>query len=327
MKCHYCGNRRSELYLYCPACGAEEGKEYQQPPRTFELYRTHRLPAQTLPEGKRDLFRDFIKMPVGNLWIVRILLPLGLLQADQLAAIGRLAREYGQGEVHWTTRQGLEIPGVPGEKVLDLQDELAALGLKTAPRGGTGRNVVCCPGQPTCTNGLAAVRELAQQLQQEFAGKQGYPHKFKIAISGCPNNCARAEAHDFGLIAVQQVRVEKEKCTACGLCARACKEKAITITAEGAVIDYSNCQECGMCLRACPAGAIIETARGYRALVGGNGGRHPRLGRLWRQLAQAEEIVDLIKEVQADWIAHGRTKERIGAYLIRKEQEGKANEQ
>lgn len=322
MKCHFCGQRRSELYLYCPACGAEEGKEYQQSPRTFELYRTHRLPARELPPGKRDLFRDFIKMPVGNLWIVRILLPLGLMRAEQLAEVGRLAREYGNGEVHWTNRQGLEIAGVPGEKLLELKDELTALGLNTAPRGGTGRNVVCCPGLATCTNGLAAVRELALSLQQEFAGKQGYPHKFKIALSGCPNNCARAEAHDFGLIAIQQVEVQQDKCTSCGLCARACKEKAITIADTGAEIDYSRCQDCGMCLRACPTGAITEKARGYRALIGGNGGRHPRLGRILRPLVQADAIIDLIKEVQADWIANGRTKERIGAYLERKQREG-----
>jgi len=56
------------------------------------------------------------------------------------------------------------------------------------------------------------------------------------------------------------LRVKKELCLGCGLCASNCPEQAISMLSGQAEIDVNRCRECHICVKVCPQGAIIEQA-------------------------------------------------------------------
>lgn len=52
------------------------------------------------------------------------------------------------------------------------------------------------------------------------------------------------------------IKINVERCTACGTCVDTCAQGAISLRGQVATIDYSRCDECASCLSACPQGAI-----------------------------------------------------------------------
>lgn len=112
------------------------------------------------------------------------------------------AEQFGDGRVALTTRFSAEIQGVRPSGVEGLRECLQEYGLDT---GGTGpgiRPVVACKGT-VCTHGLMETQGFAREIHEKFY-KAWYhvqlPHKFKIGIGGCPNNCIKPTLNDFGLV-------------------------------------------------------------------------------------------------------------------------------
>ncbi|HEY79262.1 MAG TPA: 4Fe-4S binding protein [Dehalococcoidia bacterium] len=54
------------------------------------------------------------------------------------------------------------------------------------------------------------------------------------------------------------LRVRKDLCLGCGLCAESCPRQAISLPSGQAQIDQNRCNRCGLCLDVCPQGAITE---------------------------------------------------------------------
>lgn len=135
----------------------------------------------------------------GERFSVRISVTGGHLDATQLGAVAALAKRLATGCVHLTTRQGVEIPHVPYENLEPLREALAEAGLKLAPAGRCVRSTTACPGS-TCPRGLIDSQGVAQRLHARVGARQGLPHKFKIAISGCPNGCTKPLENDLGVM-------------------------------------------------------------------------------------------------------------------------------
>src|SRR5205085_7185223 len=85
----------------------------------------------------------------GGLSYVGVHVPVGRITADQLAGLGRLARQYGGGEVRLTIDQNLVIPHVPDGSLAGLLAEPLLQELKPDP-SGIWRNLVCCTGNDYC---------------------------------------------------------------------------------------------------------------------------------------------------------------------------------
>lgn len=102
------------------------------------------------------------------------------------------------------------------------------------------------------------------------------PHRFRIAVASCANGCVQPHIADFGLIATAKIRVDAEKCSACGECLAVCAENALGL-APRIELEPARCLGCAACVRACPESAFSVEALGYRVLLGGKLGRHPRL--------------------------------------------------
>ncbi len=137
--------------------------------------------------------------------MVRVKVPLGRLTADQLEALEAIAHGYARGLGHVTTRQDVQFHWVPLERIPDLLADLAVVGLTTREAcGNTLRNVTACPEAGVHPQEPFDVTPYAQALSVHFLRNplcQNLPRKFKVAFSGCPEDCAMTAIHDLGFLA------------------------------------------------------------------------------------------------------------------------------
>ena len=144
-----------------------------------------------------------------------------------------------------------------------------------------------------------------------------YRHEFVVAIADCPNACSRPQIADLGLIGAAEPGVTNDQCHQCMGCVHACREGAVMHPGLLPMINYERCVRCGSCCRVCLSGTLQVDRRGWRILLGGKLGRHPRLGTelagIYRRdgvLAAAECCVDF-------YLRHAGPGERLGDLLRR----------
>jgi len=272
------------------------------------------------PEDYAELKKGgMMRQREAGFFSVRLHVVGGRLSTDQVRAIQVAAECYGRGEVHLTARQGVEIPYVRAAYLSTIKDFLAPSGVGVGVCGPTVRTVTACQGCRVCPSGVIDAPELAEAVDREFYGKSA-PHKFKVGISGCANNCLKAEENDIGIKGWVEPRWTRGPCSVCGICETVCPSKAVTVSAErGTVtVDPAGCIGCGDCIESCPSGAMEVGERGYRLYAGGKFGRIPFLGRrILGILRTPEEVVAAIRKVLEFYRAEGRQRERFGDTLHR----------
>jgi dissimilatory sulfite reductase (desulfoviridin) alpha/beta subunit len=254
-----------------------------------------------------------------GLFSVRLHVVGGQLTTGQLRAIQEGADRFGKGAVHLTSRQGVEIPDVPTDSLSALKEFLAPSGVGVGVCGPTVRTVTACQGCRLCPSGVIDSPGLADAVDGEFYGKP-VPHKFKVGISGCTNNCMKAEENDIGIKGWVEPRWFADPCTYCGICEAVCPTKVVRVAeTDGKVsVDLPGCIGCGDCIEACPAGAMAEGNKGYRLFAGGKFGRIPSLGgKILGVLRTREEAIAAIGAAIDFFRVHGKTKERFGDTLRR----------
>jgi sulfite reductase beta subunit-like hemoprotein len=139
--------------------------------------------------------------------MVRVKIPSGLLNPEQLRVLTRIADDYSTGRGHVTTRENCQFHFVRLENVPTIMRLLADAGLTTREAcGNTVRNVTSCPLAGVCRTEEFDVTPYALATTRFFLRHPEFhnlPRKFKIAFSGCEDdgNCAVAGIHDVGLIA------------------------------------------------------------------------------------------------------------------------------
>ena len=97
----------------------------------------------------------------------RIITENGTLTARQMICVGQAAEKFGNGTVAFTTRMTLELPGIPYEKIPELQAFLAQEGMVTGGTGAKVRPIIVCKGS-TCVFGLYDTQGLAKELHQLY---------------------------------------------------------------------------------------------------------------------------------------------------------------
>jgi anaerobic sulfite reductase subunit C len=232
----------------------------------------------------------------ADLCTVRIRLPAGKISVDQLRGIARIAKKYGIGIVHCTTRQTLEIPHVHPSVLRRIEKALIKNGTPVGSERDEVVNIIACPGTDRCKFANIDTISLAQRIDARLFGKD-MPVKMRIAVSGCPNACTSPMLNEIGIMGrVRPVRTPG-LCTGCGTCVEYCKENAIHIKNGISVLDPKKCVQCGVCIHSCPFNIIQAEHRHYLILVGGRRGRHPHIGRELITVEKEEQVVSVTEKI------------------------------
>ncbi|MFI3327129.1 MAG: 4Fe-4S binding protein [Clostridia bacterium] len=245
----------------------------------------------------------------------RIITSNGCITAKQMECVTKAASKFGNGNITFTVRLTMEIPGIDFDDIPAFKEFIAKEGLETGGTGAKVRPVVSCKGS-TCVFGLYDTMGLAKEVHQKFY--KGYrdvvlPHKFKIAVGGCPNNCAKPDLNDVGIVGQRVVSYDLDKCKGCGKCAVEinCPMKAATVVDKKVVIDKNICNNCGRCVGKCPFGVTANYNDMLKFYIGGRWGKQIRLGTSLNTLFTKDEILDVIEKSIHLFKDYGLPKERL----------------
>jgi sulfite reductase (ferredoxin) len=146
----------------------------------------------------------------GHNQMLRIKIPYGSLNPDQLDLLAHIADTYSRGWGHITTRQNVQFHFVQLEKVPEIMRDLAGVGLTTREAcGDTVRNITGCHLAGACPFEVLDISPWAEAAYRHFLRNpiaQRMPRKFKINFSGCTTDCGQAMFNDVGVIAVARPR-------------------------------------------------------------------------------------------------------------------------
>jgi len=176
---------------------------------------THAFPREVAKflagEASPVAFRA-VRVPMGiyeqrksGTYMVRIRLAGGVCLPHQAKRVAELAEEFGNGIVHITTRQDMQLHDVLVQSTPVVLERLLEVGL--SPRGGGGnttRNVTACLLAGVCPDEAFDVTPYAITLTEHLLANRAnfnLPRKFKTAFSGCGKDCALCSVADLGFFA------------------------------------------------------------------------------------------------------------------------------
>jgi NAD(P)H-nitrite reductase large subunit len=129
-------------------------------------------------------------------------IPGGIItDVSLLRKLADVAEKFNVQAVKITSAQRIALVGL---KEQDLDQAWAELGMKPgAAIGLCVRSVKICPGTSFCRIGMQDAVGVGLKLDEKYHGME-LPFKFKIGVSGCPNNCAESSIKDIGLVGMQK---------------------------------------------------------------------------------------------------------------------------
>ena len=240
----------------------------------------------------------------------RVRMPGGYIDAESMKRISEIADKYGNGSIFITNRQGVEIPGI---KITDMDAVNKEIQLIIDHEGtnqekrDTGyaasgtRNVVACPGKRLCPFGNYDTTEFARKME-----KQIFPNNlhFKVAFTGCSNDCAKVRMNDFGIMGMTEPQYNPDRCITCEACVKGCKQKSVeALRVVNGKIERNTekCIGCGVCITVCPTRAWTRSKEKYYRLVllGRTGKKNPRLAEDFIKWVDEDSILKIVKNAYA----------------------------
>lgn len=260
--------------------------------------------AFTVPadEAARLKALGFVKNKTAeNSFNVRVITRNGMISAEESRAITEAAEKFGNGKLAMSTRLTIEIQQVPYSNAEALLSFLAEHNLETGGTGAKVRPVVSCKGT-TCQYGLIDTYSLSLKAHELFY--KGYrdvklPHKCKIAVGGCPNNCVKPNLNDIGIVGQRIVKRDFDLCRGCKKCQieANCPIKICSVQDGKLAVDMDACNNCGRCMGKCPFHVTDEFENGYAIYIGGRWGKKVAHGqRIGKLFSTEEEVLSMVEK-------------------------------
>ncbi|MBI3996989.1 MAG: nitrite/sulfite reductase [Candidatus Omnitrophica bacterium] len=193
--------RLEEFLREMPQATKEEITEFRQLVERYFL-------GQITPDefkAKRLHMGTYGIRGVKDIHMMRIKIPAGKLNAEQLECLADLAEQYSKSIGHITTRQDMQLYWIPTKEAPKAIIRAAAVGLTTREAcGNSVRNVTACYLAGVSPTELFDVTQHAEAVMRHFLRNpcsQKLPRKFKIAFEGCPTDHAKTAIHDIGAVA------------------------------------------------------------------------------------------------------------------------------
>ena len=283
-------------------------------------------PAEGCTLSPEDIKRvkgmGFLQHKGTNKFNGRIITRNGRITTAEADAINEAARLYGDGHMMFTTRLTVEVSGIDYNDIDAFRACVGKAGLETGGTGSKVRPVVSCKGT-TCQYGLYDTYALSEEIHERFY--KGYrnvtlPHKFKIALGGCPNNCVKPDLNDLGVIGARAPGYTEEKCRGCKKCQieTACPVHAARLTDGKLKIDPELCNNCGRCIAKCPFHCADEGAYGWKIYVGGRWGKRVAHGRMLEKFfTDKQEVLEVVEKAILLFREQGLSGERFADTIER----------
>jgi sulfite reductase beta subunit-like hemoprotein len=174
----------------------------------------HRYLAGEIDEDAFRVFRlnqgIYGQRQGGHNQMVRVKIPHGRVEPDQLEMLGYVAETFSRGWGHLTTRQNIQFHFVQLEDTPEVLRLLASVDQTSREAcGDTVRNVCGCHLAGACPYEVLDITPWAQATTEHFLRNplsQRLPRKFKINFSGCATDCGQAMFNDVGVVAVNRPR-------------------------------------------------------------------------------------------------------------------------
>ncbi len=281
-------------------------------------------------DEKRVKGMGFLNNRGTDLFPARVLTINGKVTAAQHRCMAEAAEKFGSGELLYTTRLSVEIPGIPYEKIDEFRAFIAKENLVTGGTGAKVRPVVSCKGT-TCQYGLLDSYAISEEIYKRFY--EGYrdivlPHKFKIAVGGCPNNCVKPNLNDVGIIGQSIPKVDTDICKGCKKCAieAACPNKVAKVVDGKITIDKNSADTADAVLenvRSTQLKMALMVIRFISADAGEKSIKGRALGKIFTSKEEALDVIEKqffsseIMEIKGERFAE--TIERIGFENVEKE--------
>ncbi|MGY2780739.1 ferredoxin-nitrite reductase [Thermostichus sp. MS-CIW-23] len=178
-----------------------------------ELEAFARMGWENIPEDDRDhrlkWLGIFFRKRTPGQFMLRLRLPNGILTSGQMRMLGAIIHPYGeQGVADITTRQNLQLRGIPIEEMPQILGYLKEVGLTSIQSGMDNvRNITGSPLAGIDPDELIDVRGLTRKVQDMITNNgegnpsfSNLPRKFNIAICGCRDNSVHAEINDLAFV-------------------------------------------------------------------------------------------------------------------------------
>ena len=140
-------------------------------------------------------------------YLLRVAIPYGTLNSKQMRRLALIAEIYDKGYGHFTTRQNIQYNWIKLSDVADLLADLAEVDMHAIQTSGNCiRNITSDHFAGAASDEIEDPRPTAELLRQWSTGHPEYaflPRKFKIAVSGSPQDRAAIAFHDIGLCTVR----------------------------------------------------------------------------------------------------------------------------
>ena len=266
--------------------------------------------------------RGFLQNRGTELFSGRVVARGTVFTAENFKDLATIAEQYGNGKLICTSRQAVEVPGIPYEQIEEAEAYAQAHGLFFGGTGAKVRPVTACKGT-TCVFGNCDTQALATKIHDDYYlgwSDVKLPHKFKIGIGGCPNSCMKPSLNDFGIEGHKVPQLNKDLCKGCKVCVieKNCPMKAAVVSEGKMCINTDLCISCGRCVGKCPFGAVAkESETLYRIFIGGTWGKQTRMGSALSRLVSEEEVLPLLEKTMLWFKENGLPKERLGKAVDR----------